>query len=124
MSIYTARSPLRKAIWKLDNRGQPERDLRAPDQSPVIVGPSGVAGIAASAVDKHDTFGDTMAGGSSRSEFRSRTLNLELLVFDGTNPDGWVFRAECYFALNHFSDSKKLYAAVISFDGAALAWYQ
>ncbi|PON36694.1 hypothetical protein PanWU01x14_326290 [Parasponia andersonii] len=71
MSIYIARSPLRKAVWgkKLDTQRQLERDLRAPNQSSVIAGLSGVVGTVASAMDKHDTFGDTMAGGSSRSEF-------------------------------------------------------
>ena len=45
-------------------------------------------------------------------------------LFDGTNPDGWILKAERFFNFNRFSNDEKLEAAVISFEGDALLWYQ
>ncbi|KAL0544147.1 hypothetical protein IC582_019259 [Cucumis melo] len=45
-------------------------------------------------------------------------------VFDGTDPDSWLFRADRYFKIHNLSDSEKLTVAVISFDGPALDWYR
>ena len=36
--------------------------------------------------------------GFGRLEMRSQ--RLEMPVFEGDDLDGWVFRAECYFAVN------------------------
>lgn len=49
---------------------------------------------------------------------------LDLPQFDGTNPDGWILRAERYFAFYRLNDEEKLEAAVVGFDGDALVWYQ
>lgn len=45
-------------------------------------------------------------------------------VFEGQNPEGWVFRVERYFLMNNLQDLEKLDAAAISLDGEALAWFQ
>lgn len=45
-------------------------------------------------------------------------------LFDGTNPDEWLLKAERYFAMHHFTNDKKLEAAVIGFEGDVLLWYQ
>ena len=45
-------------------------------------------------------------------------------MFDGTNPDGWILKAERYFSLQRFTNEDKLEAAVIGFKGDALLWYQ
>ena len=45
-------------------------------------------------------------------------------IFDGTNPDGKVLKAERYFGLHCFSNDEKLEAAVTKFEGDALHWYQ
>lgn len=45
-------------------------------------------------------------------------------VFNGEDPDGWIFRAERYFALSQSSETEKLEAAVVSMEGEALAWFQ
>lgn len=44
--------------------------------------------------------------------------------FDETNPDGWIFKVECYLTFNQFNNEEKLEAAVVSFEGDALLWYQ
>ena len=48
---------------------------------------------------------------------------LELPIFDGNNPNGWLFRAERYFEINRLTSSEKLCAAVVCLEGVALAWY-
>lgn len=45
-------------------------------------------------------------------------------MFDGTNPDGWILRAERYFAFYRLNEAEKIEAAVVGFDGDALLWYQ
>lgn len=45
-------------------------------------------------------------------------------VFDGNNPDGWVFWAKRYFNMNRLTEAEKLDAAVINLDRDPLAWFQ
>ena len=49
---------------------------------------------------------------------------LKMPVFEGSNPDGWIFWAERYFTICRLSEKECLEAAVISLDGEALAWFQ
>ncbi|TYK30578.1 transposon Tf2-1 polyprotein isoform X1 [Cucumis melo var. makuwa] len=55
---------------------------------------------------------------------RSKFKKVEMPVFDGTDPNSWLFRADRYFKIHNLSDSEKLTVAVISFDGPALDWYR
>ncbi|TYK10372.1 transposon Tf2-1 polyprotein isoform X1 [Cucumis melo var. makuwa] len=59
-----------------------------------------------------------------RSVDRSKFKKVEMPVFDGTEPDSWLFRADRYFKIHNLTDSEKLTVAVISFDGPALDWYR
>ena len=38
---------------------------------------------------------------------------LELSIFEGNNPNGWLIRAERYFELNGVSSTERLRAAVV-----------
>ena len=49
---------------------------------------------------------------------------LEMSIFGGWNPEGWIYRAERYFCLNKLSAPEKMEAAAISLGGEALAWFQ
>ncbi|KAL6503456.1 hypothetical protein OROGR_025379 [Orobanche gracilis] len=49
---------------------------------------------------------------------------LELPIFDGTDPDGWILRAERYFNLNRLSNEEQLEVAIIAFEGDALRRFQ
>ncbi|PON73288.1 hypothetical protein TorRG33x02_250240, partial [Trema orientale] len=53
----------------------------------------------------------------------ARLRRLELPLFDGTNPDGWVCQAERYFLMHQMIDNERLAAAIISLDGDALSWF-
>ncbi|XP_010270441.1 PREDICTED: uncharacterized protein LOC104606771 [Nelumbo nucifera] len=48
---------------------------------------------------------------------------LELPIFYGENPDGWLFRAERYFEINGLLPAECLRAAVVCLEGDALVWY-
>ena len=61
-------------------------------------------------------------GGEGLGE--SKLRRLEMPVFVGEDPDGWIFRAERYFSVCRLSEQEKLETAVISLEGEALAWFQ
>ncbi|KAA0051026.1 transposon Tf2-1 polyprotein isoform X1 [Cucumis melo var. makuwa] len=49
---------------------------------------------------------------------------VDMPVFSGSDSDSWLFQADCYFQIHKPSDLEKLTVVVISFDRAALDWYQ
>lgn len=53
-----------------------------------------------------------------RHDFRFRKLDIPL--FDGSNLDGWIMRAETYYAFHRMTNEEKLEAAVMSFEGDVL----
>lgn len=52
-----------------------------------------------------------------------RYRRLEMPVFDGEDPMGWVFRMERY-SVNGISEAEKLDAAIVGLEGKALNWFQ
>lgn len=57
-----------------------------------------------------------------RPEYMNR--RLEIPVFEGENPEGWVFKAERYSSLTQVNEAEKLEVVAICFEGEALSWYQ
>ncbi|KAL2904878.1 Galactocerebrosidase [Bienertia sinuspersici] len=53
-----------------------------------------------------------------------RYKKLDLPLFDGTNPDGWIIRAKRYFNFYRLLAEEKVEAAVVALEGDALLWYQ
>ena len=49
---------------------------------------------------------------------------MELPVFGGENPDGWVYQKERYFLLMHINEQQMLETTIIGLDGDALTWFQ
>ena len=49
---------------------------------------------------------------------------LSYPFFYGTDPNGWVFRAEGFFDVNLMPENEKLEAAILSMEGEAIAWFQ
>ena len=45
-------------------------------------------------------------------------------IFVGENPDGWLLRVERFFDIHKYYDAEQIEAAIISFEGNALLWYQ
>ena len=53
-----------------------------------------------------------------------RPPRMELPLFSGDNPDGWVYKTERYFLLMHLTEAQMLETAIIGLDGDALTWFQ
>lgn len=63
--------------------------------------------------------------GSNREENNWRMIRkLEMLIFSGEDPDGWLFQAKRYFDVNGLSEKEKLGAVGVSLDAEALSWLQ
>ncbi|KAK4280771.1 hypothetical protein QN277_012349 [Acacia crassicarpa] len=54
----------------------------------------------------------------------NRHRKLELPLFDGEDPLGWIFRVERYFAVCGVSHQDKMDTAVVGLEGKAVTWFQ
>ncbi|KAL4037971.1 hypothetical protein IC575_001574 [Cucumis melo] len=61
------------------------------------------------------------AGGSLD---KSMYKKLEMPVFNGENPESWIYRAEHYFDINELADEEKVKVAVVSFGPDAVNWFR
>ena len=50
--------------------------------------------------------GDDGVEGAGRFDYKGR--HLEMSIFEGEDPDGWIFRAERYFTINQLTKLEKL----------------
>ena len=57
---------------------------------------------------------------SDFSSFRK----LDMPLFSGEDPLGWIFRVERYFKVNRVVENEKIDAAVLCFENRALNWFQ
>ena len=59
-------------------------------------------------------------------QFRAESWGrrVEMPVFEGGNPEGWVFMVEKFFSIHRLTEMEKLDVATLSFDSEALAWFQ
>ena len=55
---------------------------------------------------------------------RNKFKKVEMPIFNGDDPDSWLFRAERYFQIHKLTDFEKMTVATISFEGPALNWYR
>ncbi|XP_044474694.1 uncharacterized protein LOC123202715 [Mangifera indica] len=49
---------------------------------------------------------------------------MELPLFDGGNPWGWIAKAERYFQMNGMDERERIPAVILCFEGEALSWWQ
>ena len=54
---------------------------------------------------------------------RNKLKKVEMPIFNGDDPDNWLFRAERYFQIHKLTEFEKLTVSTISFEGPALNWY-
>ena len=54
--------------------------------------------------------------GQDRIKFKK----LEMPVFNGEDPDGWIYRAEHYFQMHLLNEQEKLKIAIVSMEGKGL----
>lgn len=73
---------------------------------------------------RNDEMGDRreedIHGQGNRGGGGWRFKRLDLPVFEGPNPDGWILRAERFFKFYGLNEDEKLEAAVVALDGDAL----
>ncbi|KAA0039182.1 transposon Tf2-1 polyprotein isoform X1 [Cucumis melo var. makuwa] len=62
--------------------------------------------------------------GGKKNNDRSKFKKVEMPVFNGEDPDAWLFRADRYFQIHRLTDSEKMTVATISSEGPALNWYR
>lgn len=68
--------------------------------------------------------GSYATGGSGGGPGNWRYRKLDMPVFDGEDPDGWILRVERYFAFYRLTEEEMLEAVGVAMDGDALRWYQ
>ena len=52
------------------------------------------------------------------------TWHLEISIFKGWNPEGWIFHVERFFLTHGMTEEKKIAAAIINLDSEALVRFQ
>lgn len=57
------------------------------------------------------------------SQHWSNFKKVEMPVFNGSNPNAWLFHADRYFNIHKLTKSKKMIVAIISSEGVALDWF-
>ncbi|KAA0050168.1 transposon Tf2-1 polyprotein isoform X1 [Cucumis melo var. makuwa] len=55
---------------------------------------------------------------------QSKFKKVEMPVFNGEDPDAWLFRVDRYFQIHKLTDLEKMTMATISFKGLTLNWYR
>lgn len=89
-------------------------DQRAPDRG------KWSEGLSEASVDS-----DMGKFGPNREENNWRMIRkLEMPIFSGENPDGWLFQGKRYFEVNGLSEKEKLGIVGVSLDGETLSWLQ
>ncbi|KAF7814834.1 Splicing factor U2AF 65 kDa subunit [Senna tora] len=61
---------------------------------------------------------------AKRDKDALRYRKLEMPLFNGEDPIGWLFRVERYFSINGITTEEKLEAASVCLEGRALNWLQ
>lgn len=70
----------------------------------------------------YGSMGNGNSGGVGMGGWRYRKLDMP--IFEGTDPDGWILRIERYFNFYRLSEMDKLEAVVVALEGDALRWFQ
>lgn len=61
-------------------------------------------------------------GGGGQSNWRYRKLDMP--VFDGSDPVGWILRVKWYFGFYRLTEEEMLEAVVVALEDDALRWFQ
>ena len=70
------------------------------------------------------TMGPVGGKGSGGGPGNWRYRKLDMPIFDGTDPDGWILRVERYFTFYRLNEEEMLEAVAVALEGDALRWYQ
>lgn len=67
--------------------------------------------------------GSGMGGSSGYGGGGRRYRKIDMPIFEGVDPDGWVLRIERYFSFYRLTEAEKLEAVVVALEGDALRWF-
>ncbi|KAJ1422761.1 Retrotransposon gag domain [Sesbania bispinosa] len=67
--------------------------------------------------------GAAFSSGNNMDDYRMTGKKVELPLFDGVDPVGWITRAETYFEVQNTSDEVKVKLAKLSMDGYTIHWF-
>lgn len=65
---------------------------------------------------------DGFQQGNNQNSWRHKKLDMPL--FDGTNPDGWILRAERFFDFYGLTEKEKVEATIVALESQTLLWFQ
>ena len=88
--------------------------------------PSGIEASGSSKEKEKERMGDREATPTATCALADKEVllrKLEFPIFDGGNPNEWLFGAKRYFEINKLTLGEKLRAAIECLEGEALAWY-
>jgi len=66
---------------------------------------------------------DDLLSRNSMDEYRIATHKVELPLFDGSDPVGWITRAETYFEIQNVFDNNKVKLTKLSMEGSTIHWF-
>jgi hypothetical protein len=62
--------------------------------------------------------------GEEKLAIITSSMRVEFPTFDGTDPSGWIYKANKFFHAHKTSYSQKLLLTSIHMEGKALVWFQ
>lgn len=65
-----------------------------------------------------------LAEGLGGGQTNRRYKKLYILIFDSTDPDGWILCVESYFEFYCLTEAEMLEAIVVAMEGDTLWWFQ
>lgn len=71
--------------------------------------------------DLQSSLDGSRSTGSSRQSV-TRSIRLDLLKFQGTNPEGWIFQVEEYFSFHGITDDSCIQIVGFHMTKGALSW--
>lgn len=57
-------------------------------------------------------------------DFDYKHHKVDMSLFDGTNPNGWIVQAERYFAIYKLINEEQVEADILSLSRDALSWFR
>lgn len=82
------------------------------------------SGVGARDWDGGLTGGRAIGFGNGYVQGNWKYRKLDMPIFDGSDPDGWILRVERYFGFYKLTEAEMLDAVVVALEGDALRWYQ
>jgi hypothetical protein len=93
------------------------------EEGVVIVEETPVKGPGEGSKPKAEGSGVSEHNDAALLEFRQAVKKVELPMFDGTDPAGWISRAEIYFRIQGTRPEVKIYLAQLCMEGATIHFF-